>query len=491
MMGEEKVKEKYIVFSLLLFAFITSYFGTMSSPFYPMNYWVDPNAYFTMAKSWLNGYIPYKDLFDHKGPVLYIIYALGCMISNTSFTGIYIIQSIGLFITLFYIYKTSRLFLSSYYGFIATLFSGSLFFSCNMYGGSAEEFIIPLQSISLFFFLKHFINKENPENIRYSLLHGIIIGITALIKYNLLIFWFFPLAAIFIQYIIDKSYWHASKYVIYTTSGILIVCVPVLFYFHIVGALSNLIFSYITFNSMYASLELNYPKLKYAYRIIIRLYPILIILIFLGCIFTCFCCSQIKKITFKVAFTLSTGFSLLFMGTGFITEYHILSLYIVGVLGIIFLFKIIENKHVLSFIPVNIYSYGLSLLIIFIFCLYIKRGIITTGRNSNQIKEFTKIILNSEDCTFLSIGLDKGFYLTTHSYPLLKYYYNPNIPYSKYPQVIDSQKEYIKEKTPMFLIIDHGDYGSYYIFFAEYIKNDYSLLTKNNYILLFKRNTDR
>ena len=33
----------------------------------------------------MNGAVPYRDLFDHKGPLLYLLYGIGYLIDSTGF----------------------------------------------------------------------------------------------------------------------------------------------------------------------------------------------------------------------------------------------------------------------------------------------------------------------------------------------------------------------------------------------------------------------
>ena len=76
---------KYITFIVcLIISFCVLTVCSKNSPIYEFNDWVDGNAFFTMGKGIANG-LPYKDLFEQKGPLLYLIYALGYLISNDSF----------------------------------------------------------------------------------------------------------------------------------------------------------------------------------------------------------------------------------------------------------------------------------------------------------------------------------------------------------------------------------------------------------------------
>ena len=58
-----------------------------SSPIYPFNDWFDSNCFLTVGKSMLHGLVPYKDLYEQKGPLLYMLHAVAAMFSETSFIG--------------------------------------------------------------------------------------------------------------------------------------------------------------------------------------------------------------------------------------------------------------------------------------------------------------------------------------------------------------------------------------------------------------------
>ena len=55
---------------------------------------VDINIIFTVGKSLWKGLIVYRDLFEHKGPLMYAITALAALVSKTSFLGVWIIEII-------------------------------------------------------------------------------------------------------------------------------------------------------------------------------------------------------------------------------------------------------------------------------------------------------------------------------------------------------------------------------------------------------------
>ena len=59
--------------------------ATTSSPLYAANFWTDSNLYFTIGRGMTEGLMPYRDLFDHKGPLIFVLYALGALVSDRRF----------------------------------------------------------------------------------------------------------------------------------------------------------------------------------------------------------------------------------------------------------------------------------------------------------------------------------------------------------------------------------------------------------------------
>lgn len=69
-----------------------------SSFLYAFNIWDDVNSYFTVGKCIFRGFVPYRDLFDQKGIMLYFIYGLASLISPTTFIGVYILRLLQRFL---------------------------------------------------------------------------------------------------------------------------------------------------------------------------------------------------------------------------------------------------------------------------------------------------------------------------------------------------------------------------------------------------------
>lgn len=117
-----------------------------SSPFYPINDWVDSNCFFTVGKSMVSGKVPYLDIYEQKGIFLYFLHALAYLVSPRGFFGVYLIEVASFSAFLYITYRISRLF-SGRIASAACLAPLSLAVLCTRafcQGDSAEQLLMPL-----------------------------------------------------------------------------------------------------------------------------------------------------------------------------------------------------------------------------------------------------------------------------------------------------------------------------------------------------------
>ena len=87
----KRTETRAFLWSLLIAAAVL-FFCTKSSPGYPVNDWSDANIYLTIGRGMTRGQVVYRDLYDHKGPLLYALHALCALVSANSFLGVYIMD---------------------------------------------------------------------------------------------------------------------------------------------------------------------------------------------------------------------------------------------------------------------------------------------------------------------------------------------------------------------------------------------------------------
>ncbi len=144
-----------------LFACLASYsvlaVCSESSFLYPMNDWVDVNCFFTVGRGILHGLVPYRDLYEQKGPLVYFLFALAGRISESSFLGVYLLEGLCFSFFLYLSGRTAEVLSGRKHVFgltaaaLAVLVPVTPAFS---HGSSAEEFFLPVLSLSLLTVLK-------------------------------------------------------------------------------------------------------------------------------------------------------------------------------------------------------------------------------------------------------------------------------------------------------------------------------------------------
>ncbi|MBR6001381.1 MAG: hypothetical protein IK045_00775 [Bacteroidales bacterium] len=124
-------------------------FSLSTSPFYgPGLHTHDSAIFFLIGKYWAEGSIPYIDLWDHKGPMIFFINCLGCLIAGKH--GVFALQCVFLSAFIFFTFKTFELRFNRWTS--AGLSIVSLFWlACSYEGGNlTEEYVLPLLAASVY-----------------------------------------------------------------------------------------------------------------------------------------------------------------------------------------------------------------------------------------------------------------------------------------------------------------------------------------------------
>ncbi len=217
-----------------------------SSPLYPFNLWDDTNVYFTMGRVVLGGLVPYRDVYEQKGPIWFFIQALCALISDDSFLGVYILETIMCSIFIIFSWKITKLFINikehDNYIFGVIILSG-LIYSSNMFhlGGSTEEFSFPLLAIVMYIALKALIQDKTLPSIREALIIGLITGALFWIKFTLCAFIVGFVLFFFIYAINIKKTKELLSLICTFLVGFIIVTIPVLIYYGLNSAIKDLI----------------------------------------------------------------------------------------------------------------------------------------------------------------------------------------------------------------------------------------------------------
>ena len=217
--------------------------ASKSSPLYPMNDWVDVNCFFTMGRGILDGMVPYRDLYEQKGPVLYFVYAIIALFSENSYFGVYLLEVFTFGLFLYYSGKLAQLYLAAsrvVYFLLAVLAACVVNSWSFTHGGSVEQlslFIIVYGMYSVLYALK----EERGLSFNEVFLNGVFAGILLWVKYTMLGFYLGLSLFILIWYLTDIT---IRKQLLLTVGqfllGVSIVSGVVLLYFALNDAVADL-----------------------------------------------------------------------------------------------------------------------------------------------------------------------------------------------------------------------------------------------------------
>lgn len=484
------IKQNQYILYCLLISFIILSITSKNSYLYPLNDWVDVNAFFTVGKGMMNGIVPYKDIFEQKGLLLYFIYGIGYLISHKTLHGVFIVEVLFFTIFLYYIHKIISLFLNKKYSYILLpiftfLITTSYAFT---HGGACEEFCFPFFAITLYHFFYHFKKKEITS--KELFISGFLAGCVLLIKYTLLGFWFAFMMFIFFDFIRKKKIKKAFISCVWFLLGMFMPMGIALIYLLATHSFKDFIECYFTIN-MTAYNETELPIIKKVINIyegsiksllgngLIVFFSIILIPLFINKWKVSKYC---KYSTIGLILITTLG---LFWGLHFYRYYLIplLSFISITLIGISLYFKKYLDKW-----NQQKYNYIIYILIgiVVIILSYVnanyKEMIFMDKQEMFQYK-YADYIAKYDNPTLLNMGyLDAGLYTTTGIIPNTKFFEVQNIPYSKFPDNLDDMKYNVENKNITFILYYTQEDLEYIKEKDGYIFDNYNLVFEEEYL---------
>lgn len=504
----KQIKEsKSYLIALTLYAFLFLFFCSKMSPLYPTNEWEDVNVYFNIGKGIMEGRTLYSEIFDPKGPFIFLLYGFGYLISHTSFIALYIFFSIGWAIALYSIFRSVETIFNGKktLAFLTALLTPIVALQYIYVGGSAEEIILIAQCVSLYIFISYFNRAKTGVNSLYIL--GITTSIIIFTKINLSLFCFFPLLAIFIDLLSQKKVRPFLASTAYYLLGFGTIALPICFYLWYNNALEEAFNTYILLNK---HLAVNIPIQELIKNGASRFYTMFrenligATLVLIGIFY--FPIRYISVSIAKTAFILSgiTMISIIFFA-GVFHFYYPLPLYIFAPLGLIVVFGWLDK-----YITIEYSAKVLSFFAIFALLLGIaKTSFFEMGGSqiARQVDpegpayQFKHIIDKEKNPNFLNLayGNTIGIYTICNIIPDTRFFTSLNIAHELYPTLRDEQTKYVDNQQCQFIALDNLNPNFEHFKELPSLQNNYSLidscLVEKTYIdgqfhiyYLYKRN---
>lgn len=257
----EKIKKlnfKSIIFLFIISFLVIFFFSIGTSPFYENYYTGDSSIFITIGKAMKEGKIVYKDIFDHKGPILFFIQMIGQYICDGRF-GIFLLQILALFISNIFLYKSACFFTTNKKALLSILVS-MIFMSYFIETGNySEEYSLPFLSVCLYLAIK-WLKSENKFSAKiylYSFIYGVCFAIISFIRLNNSAMICGLGLAITIILIKEKKFKTLFGCACSVILGILAVSLPIILYFYSVNALYDMLYGTFIHNFLYVSANIN------------------------------------------------------------------------------------------------------------------------------------------------------------------------------------------------------------------------------------------
>jgi hypothetical protein len=197
----------------------------------------------------LNGELPYRDIWDHKPPVVFYINALGLEIFNTSRWGVWIIEFLFLLtaaITGYYLIKKSL-------GTISAVLSSLLWLLTLVFviqgGNLTEEYALPMQFAALWLAID--IDKPDLQDWRYFLI-GVIWGAAFFTKQTSIGVWMAIIIYLILRRLISGKISRLIREILLVIGGSFAFGIPIAIFFGAQGTLPQFWNAAFQFNLVYA-----------------------------------------------------------------------------------------------------------------------------------------------------------------------------------------------------------------------------------------------
>jgi len=224
---------KFLICTLISFICIT--FTSRNSFLFSFQDSRDIQIFLTTARGILDGDVLYRDVFEVKGPYLYLIYVLGIVLGRGSLIGVYFIEVILFSVYMYLSYKIASLFIENVpVCFLITAITGFLSTTTLKMdgGGQVEELLLPVFSWIIYVAIKYF-KETYPKRIPASkvLLVSICFTIIFWMKYTLIGLVLGLILYLIIIQIRDKTIQNIPYYAGLFVVGMILGTLPIAVYF--------------------------------------------------------------------------------------------------------------------------------------------------------------------------------------------------------------------------------------------------------------------
>lgn len=245
--GNNMKNEKMTAFGFSLFLGIITWFTLATSVRKGLPL-LDASIFEYFGYAMSHGQRMYLDLFDHKGPVIFLINYLGYSFGAS--LGIKILYLVSLIVFFYIGYYISRLFTGIRNSFVVLVITFIIFESFFEGGWGLEGYILPCLTYSLYIFLKYFL--EDKINKYEIILSGFSFAVVLFTKANMIGIWLIFSLLVTIKLIYQKQFSIFLKYIALFITGSALFIVPLCCFLWFQGSLKEMFYQSVVMNFIYS-----------------------------------------------------------------------------------------------------------------------------------------------------------------------------------------------------------------------------------------------
>ena len=182
----KQLSDTKLLLLFTLWSFVIQLFLSNDSPFFGLTHRIDSAWFFMEGKAFITGMRPYVEFTDFKGPLIWLFYGIGYLISPHDYHGMYVVSGVFYALTLFFNYKTAKIFLhNDRQSLAATLpMIFVYFFPWFHFETRSEDLMLLFVAISVYALFKRLYAEERNDVADFMMLGGCF-TVLLLMKYNI------------------------------------------------------------------------------------------------------------------------------------------------------------------------------------------------------------------------------------------------------------------------------------------------------------------
>ena len=440
-------------------------FASKSSPLFPLNVWVDANTLLTVGRSLMHGLVLYRDVFDHKGPYIYLAYGLGWLVahqgSTGGFTGVWVLEVLCFTVFLRCAWHTVALYAGSAWAtlgvpLLAVLVLHSASFT---HGGSAEELVLPLLAVSLLGLAR--VYRQGVLQVgtaRFFLLNGMCAGTAFFTKYSWMGFWLGGAVAVAGLLVQQRAWRRLGPALCWAGRGMVLVVLPWLLYFGAHGAMHAFIEAYFTINlGAYADREHSTAAVVLANMATSMVQnPALAVLMLVGVLGPLWVPGFARGGWPRLVFVLPcAGLLLSVFGGGKAYVYYFFVFAVFAPQGLAMMGWSLQQRWQLPPRMAWVGACVLAALGVLGTALWHPNAALRQVRAQDMVQyRFAALVRQAQEQSVLNyLGLDMGLHTVLGTLPSVRFFVLNNIPHQANPLLLDAQRRYVRDAETEFVVV--------------------------------------